>query len=140
MQTTKSANTYVIRLEKGEELISSLKSFCEKENIHGAYFQMIGGCTELELAFYDLATKEYMPQTFGDDFEAVSVLGDISVDESGQVTIHAHGVFSDRAMKTVGGHIMKAVITGTGEIFLQLLSTPLTRRLDSQIGLKLLDL
>ena len=33
MEYRKFADTYVIRLDKGEEIISSLQAICEKENI-----------------------------------------------------------------------------------------------------------
>ena len=42
MEYRKFADTYVIRLDKGEEIISSLQAICEKENIRLGSVEGIG--------------------------------------------------------------------------------------------------
>jgi len=42
--------TYLLRLEKGEEVMDVMMGFCRDKNIKGGYFQAIGAVGEVELA------------------------------------------------------------------------------------------
>ena len=55
----KSENQYILRLDRGEELISSLKKFCKKEKIGAGFFWGLGSAARMELAYYDLGKKKY---------------------------------------------------------------------------------
>ncbi len=50
MEYRKFADTYVIRLDKGEEIISSLQAICEKENIRLGSVEGIGAADHAVIA------------------------------------------------------------------------------------------
>ena len=52
-------NDYYIRLDKDDEVISSLAAVCEKENITAGSVKGIGGCREATVGVFDLDKKAY---------------------------------------------------------------------------------
>jgi predicted DNA-binding protein with PD1-like motif len=71
--------------------------------------------------------------------ELVGMTGNISLVD-GQPFIHAHGVFSDKEFATVGGHVKDLVVGPTIEIFLAPIDEKIERKMNDEVGLKLLDL
>lgn len=139
MQFKNTSKDYVIRLELDEKFSETLLSFCEKESIKSAHFTAIGAVEQVELAFYDLPTKTYSFRHFESPMELVSMTGNISLVD-GQPFIHAHGVFSDKQFATVGGHVKDLVVGPTIEIFLAPIDEKIERKMNDEVGLKLLDL
>lgn len=131
-------NQYILRLNKGEELIASLKKFCKKEKIRAAFFQGLGAALEGEVAFYNLAKKKYIKQRFKKPVEILNIVGNIGV-LSRETIIHAHGLFSNRRMQVFGGHIDYLVIAATCEIFLIKFGGKIARKYSKEIGLNLMD-
>jgi len=130
---------YLVRLIRGEEIITSLTSLAEKEEIQASFLFGLGAVANPKLGYFDLEKKEYLSQVFEGDFEIVNLTGNISLWE-GKPFIHAHMTISDQECKAHGGHLFSARIHATGEITIIDFGLPLTRKLDQQIGLKLLDL
>ncbi len=139
MQNRKAAPGYLLRLELGEKFNETLLSFCEKEGINAAHFTAVGAVEQVELGFYDLPSKTYSFRLFTTPMELVSMTGNISLVE-GKPFIHAHGVFSDEKFATFGGHVKDAIAGPTIEIFLTSLEGEISRKMDEEMGLKLLDL
>lgn len=131
-------NTYVLRFDKGEEIIAGLTAFAAEREITAGVFSVIGACREIILAYYHLEDKTYQDKTLYEDMEIVSVTGNIG-QMNDKVMIHAHGVVSDIDLETHGGHIKKLVISATGEVILQVLKGKLTRTFDPDTGLNLLS-
>ena len=59
MKYTRFDDTYVVRLEKGEEVVSSLKSLCEKEDIKLGSIGGLGATNHVVVGLYDLDQKVY---------------------------------------------------------------------------------
>ena len=59
MDYRKSGNRYILRLNRGEEIISSITDLCRKENIKAASVNGIGATQSVEAGFYDLKKKKY---------------------------------------------------------------------------------
>jgi len=129
---------YVIRLEKGEELVKTLSEFCASNKIIFGYFYGVGAVSKAELAHYSLETKEYYSKIIEEPLEICSLSGNVALFE-GRIAIHAHVVVSDREMKTYGGHIKEAVISATCEIFLKRINSEVDRSYSKEIGLNLFD-
>ena len=49
MDYRKFGESYYIRLDKGDEIITSLLDICGKESISSATFYGIGGCSSAEI-------------------------------------------------------------------------------------------
>lgn len=129
---------YLLRFDRGEEVFALLKNFCNEQKITAASFQAFGAVEEVTISYYDLATKTYLDQTFHEDLEIVSVLGNISVRQDA-IVVHAHGSFSDRAMQVRGGHIKKMIISATCELTLQKFEGKIERKYDEGTGLNLMN-
>ena len=135
----KITNGYVVRLEKGEELISSISQLAEKEKIPGGFLLGLGAVKDATLGYYDVEKKEYIKKTFEAEFELSSLVGDIFFLE-GKSGVHAHATLSDPNFNIIGGHLFSALATATVELFIYLTDEVLKRKLDPKIGLNLLDL
>jgi hypothetical protein len=135
----KNSFGYVVRLEKGEEVISSISQLTEKEEIPGGFFLGLGAVKDVTLGYFDMEKKEYIKKTFEDEFELSSLVGDIFYLD-GKPGVHAHATLSDPRFNIIGGHLFSALATATVELFIYLTDDVLKRRPDPEIGLNLLDL
>ncbi len=70
---------YVLNIERGEEFLSSLRAFLEKEKINAGYFTGLGAAGELELAYYNLSTKKFERHTIKEDVEILSLVGNVAM-------------------------------------------------------------
>ncbi len=138
MQFQKFADTYFIRLDRGEEVVASLQKFCEAKKILLAEISGIGAVGELEVGLFDVATKKYLSQKFTGDFEVAPLLGSVTM-KDGAVYLHFHINFADREQNSRGGHLNSAVVSAIFEVMLRTLPGKLNRKFDETIGLNLLE-
>lgn len=132
-------DNYLVRVEKGEQLISSLIKLVKDEDIQGAWISGLGGSLSAEIGFYTLDEQAYDFKVFDQLLEITSLQGNVSW-LNGEPKLHMHGTFSDENMKAIGGHVKELTVGGTCEIILHTFNTKLTRTLDDEVGLPLLDL
>ena len=139
MKYTQVAQGYVLRFERGEELVESLHNFCEAHHVRSGWIQGLGGTTRAKVGYYNLQRKKYIFRSVKDARELVNLQGNISqLAES--MTLHLHAVISDSYGKTRGGHLKELIVGGTVEVFIHQFDTELTRMPDAEIGLPLLQL
>ena len=127
--------TYLLRLEKGEEIIKTIWDFCETENIKAGYLQGIGAVSEVELALYDLSAKKYHDMTLTEPLEIVNLFATVTSKK-----LHPHIVVGNKKMQCFGGHLKKGVVSATCEIILHRFKGEDLRYTDKDIGLELLDI
>jgi predicted DNA-binding protein with PD1-like motif len=130
---------YLVRLEKGEEVIESLSSLAEMEKIPGGFLYGLGAVKDVTLGYFDVANKKYVKKDFNDEYEVTSLVGDVYYLE-GKPGVHAHVNLSGADFNLIGGHLFKGIITGTGEFFIHTTDHTLERKSHPQSGLSLLDL
>lgn len=133
------SNYYLLRLEKGEEVVSTIQSFCKKEQIDNAYFTGLGSIETPTLAHYLVTTKKYTEKEVKGVFELLSITGNIALFNN-EPLVHAHVVLSDEDMNAKGGHLVKAIVSATVEVHLRVLDSVYQKKQDDEIGLKLFDL
>ncbi|MCI0405329.1 MAG: DNA-binding protein [candidate division Zixibacteria bacterium] len=139
MQYRKVEGGYFLRLEKGEEVLSSIAQFAAKENIHSGVFFGLGAINNFELGYYDLKTRKYEKEKFAEDMEVGNITGNIaSLD--GKPFVHTHVTVSGQDLKAYTGHLFSAEVALTLEIFVFTASAKIERKMDAAIGLNLLDL
>lgn len=131
--------TYAVRLEIGEEIISSLTELCNKENIRYAEISGIGAVKSATVGLYNLAEQKYYSKTLEQPMELLSLNGSVT-DKNGEVYLHLHACLSDGECHAFGGHLNSAVIGVTGEIFVRKLDGSLGRRILPETGLNIFDL
>jgi predicted DNA-binding protein with PD1-like motif len=131
--------TYALVLDTGDEAMTSLLAFAQKNNITAAHFTGIGAFSRVALGYYDWEKKEYLRIPVDEQVEAVSLLGDVAL-EKGQPKIHAHGVVAERNGAARAGHLIEGFVRPTLEIVLTESPTHLRREFDSQSRLALIKL
>ena len=130
---------WLVRLEKGEQLIASLTQLVKDEEIKGAWISGLGGSLSVELGFYMLEKQVYNFKVFDQLLEITSLQGNVSWHE-GEPKLHIHGSFSDENMQAIGGHVKELTVGGTCEIMLHAVQADLVRKHNDEIGLDLLDI
>lgn len=139
MKWKKAETTYIVRLEKGEEVLSTLTEFVREQNIQGGSIQGLGAVKDLELGLYDPHQKTYIKRTFEDDMELGNLTGNISHFE-GHPILHCHVTVAASDLQAYTGHLFSASVAVTVECIIIPLSVRLTRARDEAVGLNLLDL
>lgn len=138
MEYRKFEDTYVIRLNKGEEVINSLKEICKEENIKLAEITGLGASDLVEIGIFNVYTKEYKTKLFEGMFEITSLVGNVTR-KDGEVYLHIHINFGDEDGLVKGGHLVQARISATSEIILRKIEGEVERKLNNEIGLNLFD-
>lgn len=139
MQYKKEGNYLIIRLDRNDEICSSLEEICREERIQAGMIQGLGAIDEAVIGVFDPVEKIFLPRTVTGYLEVASLTGNVSRKDR-DVYLHIHAVLGDEKGNTYAGHLTRAVIRATGEIFVRILNTTAGRRFDPEIGLNLLDL
>lgn len=129
--------TIVLRLEKGEEVIESIKNLCEKEDIKAGSISGLGASNHVVVGLFKVDEKKYYSNTFEEDFEITNLTGNISR-MNGEVYLHIHGTFANLEGKCIGGHLNKAIISATSEIIITKINGDIGRSFSEEIGLNLI--
>src|SRR3989344_9305603 len=127
----------VLRFDIGDDVLTGLLEFAEKNNIKAAWVWMVGASCEVELGFYDVGSKEYKKQNFNEVMEILGVSGNIAALD-GKPVYHLHGSFSGQDFKSYGGHVHKLIANATVEVFIRRIEKPMVREYNSEVGLNLL--
>lgn len=130
---------YWVVLEKGEEILETIKDLAIKENIKGGSISGIGTLKDPVLGFFDLGKKEYDKREMKGDFELLALNGNISMFE-GDTVVHIHTLISDSEFRSFGGHLFRGEITGTGELIIETLKEEINRKHNASENLNLIDL
>lgn len=139
MQYRKVENGYFLRLEKGEEVVSSIAQFAANEKISSGAFFGLGAINNFDLGYYDLEKRKYEKAHFVEDMEVGNITGNIaSLD--GKPFVHTHVTVSGKDLKAFTGHLFSAEVALTLEIFVFAFSAKVERKMNPEIGLNLLDL
>ena len=136
MQYRKIGNVYAVRIDKGEEILASLKEFAVKENIAFARVSAIGAVGSFTAGVFDTKTKQYRANEFEGNFEIVSLSG--TVDRmNGAYYAHLHMSAGNEKGEVFGGHLNRAVVSATCEMTLTLIDGEIDRCFDEEVGLNL---
>lgn len=138
MEYRKTGETIYVRMDKGDEIIGRILEVCKKEGIKSAFFSGIGGCSEAQIQTFMPETGSFETRTLSGMLELVSLTGNISGDERGELFHHTHAVFSykDNAGHCVaGGHIKSIIVLYTAEIELRpVIGGAIGRQFDQETG------
>lgn len=131
--------TIAVVFDKGDEFMSRLKAFAQKQNLTGSTFTAIGAFSDITLQYFDRQKMDYKDIPISEQVEVLSLTGNITLDD-GEPKIHAHVVTGDSEGATRGGHIKEAHVWPTLEVIIVEAPRHLQRRLDKETGLALIDL
>ncbi len=136
MEYKKFDNTYVVRIDKGEEILEEIKELAEKENIKLAKVEALGAVNNFTVGVYKVEEKKYYANSFIGNFEIVSLLGTIST-MNNNFYAHIHMSAGNDKGEVFGGHLNKATVSATCEMVITIINGTVDREFNSEIGLNL---
>ena len=131
--------THVLVFDKGDEVMKNLVGFASERKLTAGHFTAIGAFSDVTLGFLDPETKDYLRIVVDEQVEALSLIGDVSL-ESGEQRVHAHVVIGKRDGRAYGGHLLEAHVWPTLEVVVTESPAHLRRRVDEETGLPLIVL
>lgn len=126
----------VVRMDRGEEILTELQRVAEKENIKLASVTALGATDDFTVGVYNVAEKQYHSHSFQGAFEIVSLTGTIST-MNGEYYAHLHISAGDEKGAVFGGHLNRAVISATCEMVIMVIDGQVDRFRDEEIGINL---
>ena len=136
MEYKKVKNHIIVRLDVGEEIISSIMNILKNEKISFATVTGIGATNNFTVGTYDVTNQLYKKSNYKGVYEIVSLLGNTST-MNNEPYIHIHMSAADKNNNVVGGHLNEAYISATAEIVLNIIETNVDRIKDSNTGLNI---
>jgi predicted DNA-binding protein with PD1-like motif len=131
--------TYAVVFGKGDEVLSGLTEFADRENIQAAQISAIGAFQHALFGWFDEEQKAFRNIRVDQQVEVCSLLGDIAL-VAGKPAVHVHGVVALPTGENRGGHLIEAFVWPTLELFLTAWPEPLVKERDAETGLPLFDL
>ncbi len=137
MEYGRFGDTVLLRIDRGEEIIETVKKVAEKERIRLASVEALGAVDDFTVGVYDVAAKRYDSKTFTGAFEIVSLVGTIT-EKDGAFYQHLHMSAGNRDCEVFGGHLNRAVVSVTCEMVIRVLSGAVDRAPDPETGINLI--
>ena len=137
MKLKKFGNKWVVRIDKGEEIVDTLKQLCKKNKIKLGSVSGVGGIERVTVGSFKAKTKEYFSQELIGDYEITNLIGNIST-MKGEIYLHLHITISDSNNNAFGGHLNSAIISTTGEIIIGEIEGEIEREFNEEVKVNLL--
>ena len=137
MKTYPDGIVTALILDKGERVHESLKKATKQLGLPGAFVTGIGALKDVVIAFFQTSSKKYKEITIEGTVEMLSLTGSISW-EGDEPVVHLHAVLGMEDGSVMGGHLMRANIGVTGEIFIHKTGARLERQRVEEFGLSLI--
>jgi len=134
MEYKRESGKIIVRLDRGDEVVSSLLKIIKDENLKGGFISAIGAADIVEVGLYEVEKQRYQSKRFEGDFEIISCLGNVSR-KDGEPYLHLHMSFGDKDFNVHGGHLSYCRISGTFECVIGLTESEINRMKDSKTGL-----
>jgi uncharacterized protein len=130
--------TFAVVLATGDEVLSSLQDFAERENIHAATFTAIGALSDAVLLYFNWEKKAYEKNPVREQVEVAALIGDVADDRKGKPTLHVHVVLGTRDGGAKAGHLGEAHVRPTLEVIVTESPAHLRKIKDNESGLALI--
>lgn len=138
MDYRKYGETYYIRMDRGDEIISGILKICKEEHIKSATFSGIGGCSEAQIQTFIPEARTFEQQTIGGMLELISLTGNLVSGDQEELCHHTHAVLSymeGNRHRLAAGHIKSLTVLYTAEIELRpVMGGIINRRFDPETG------
>jgi len=136
MDYRRFGKTIVMRIDRGEELLTQLKAMALKEEIRLASVRALGAVGSFTVGVFRTGEKKYYANHFEGDFEIVSLTGTIST-MKGEYYAHLHMAAGDEQGHVFGGHLNEAIVSATCEMVVEVIDGQVDRAFDEDVGLNL---
>lgn len=139
MKYRRFGDTIVVRIDRGEEILEKMKEVALKENVRLANVNALGATDDFTVGVYNVDEQKYYSKTFAGAYEIVSLTGSINT-MNGEYYAHMHMSASDSSGVAYGGHLNRAIVSATCEMFIKVIDGSVDRFRDEVTGINLFDL
>jgi predicted DNA-binding protein with PD1-like motif len=137
MEYKQFGDDYIIRMLRGEDILSDIKEVCQNEEITLGLVQGIGALGEVTIGVFDRKQFKYLSESYKGDFEIASCMGNIST-QNGENYLHLHIVIGNvHENKVYAGHLSKGIVSLTGEFVIHKINGVVERKYSEEVGLNL---
>lgn len=137
MEYRKFGDKYVIRMDKGEEIVNTLMNFCKEQGIKLGKVSAIGAVNKATIGLFKTSEKKYYSSELTGDFEITGLNGNIFT-MKGETYLHLHISIADEKHNVYGGHLNSAVVSATCEMIVDVIDGEIDREFSEEIGLNLI--
>lgn len=137
MEYRRFSDTFVMRLDRGEEVIASIGALCEREGIQFGCVSAVGAVSEATLGYFDTNANRFCSREYAGIYEIANLSGNISIHD-GKPYLHIHAVLAGEGGTAFGGHLSRAVVSATCEVFIRVLDGRVGRSFSEEIGLNVI--
>ena len=136
MEYRRFGDTIVVRMDPGEEIIEQVNAVVAAENIKLAQINALGAINEFTTGAYSVAEQKYYSKDYTGAWEVVSLHGNVTTMD-GKPYIHLHLGGGNHEGAMAGGHLNRAVIAATCEMFITVIDGEVGRKKDPVTGLNI---
>jgi predicted DNA-binding protein with PD1-like motif len=140
MEAIRSGDLILVRMDDGEDIFGNLEKIVEDYGLgSGIMVCALGMLKNVELAYftYPRETGKYLTKQFSGPFEVVSLKGSLAFRENKLVS-HIHVALADKEFRCFGGHLNRAEVNATLELFILIPRKRFVRKLDEKTMLNIL--
>ena len=139
MKYRRYEDTIIVRIDRGEEILEKMKEVALKENVRLANVNALGAVDDFTVGVYNVDEQKYYSKTFKGAFEIVSLTGSINT-MNHEYYAHIHMSAADSTGVAYGGHLNRAIVSATCEMFIKVIDGEIDRFKDPVTGLNLFEL
>lgn len=136
MEYRRFHDTIVMRIDRGEEILTQLKAMALQEGIKLASVRALGAVGDFTVGVFKTGEKKYYANHFTGDFEIASLTGTIST-MKGEYYAHLHMSAGNEHGQVFGGHLNEAFVSATCEMVVNIIDGVVDRAFNAEIGLNL---
>jgi predicted DNA-binding protein with PD1-like motif len=138
MEYRRFGSHYLVRIDRGEEVMESLTQMCREEGILLEAVSGLGAADYAKVGIYRVADHQFEGREFEGEQEVSSIVGSIT-QKDGEPYLHLHINLCDDNMNIHGGHLVRCRISGTCELIVTVLEGHVGRAYDEVTGLNLFE-
>ena len=128
------------KVEPDEDLIEAIIKMVKKHKIQSGFINCIGALKKFTIGYFNIDTKTYETITFEEYVELVSCMGNISFMDNEPI-IHLHISIGNKEYSVMGGHLFQpAIVSITGEVYIFEINQKVSREIDPELNLALLNI
>ena len=139
MRYKQFGNKIIVRIDKGEEIVSAIASLCKQEHIILGWLNGIGATNSATIGLFDTRTKQYITADITGEHEITNLQGNITTKDN-ELYLHVHITLANNRYQVIGGHLNRAIVSGACEVCIDLIEGSIGREFDPDVGLNLLKI
>lgn len=114
MRSFNVKKVHILRVDRGEEVVSSIVRACDELGIRSAVLSGLGLLSKTRLAVFNPDEERYETFDINTPMELASLTGNVSL-KDGKPFAHIHVVLGSQG-RTAAGHLVEGYVGGTCEI------------------------